>query len=381
MVQILPKQYHFGEELGKQLGTGLSGALDTLANIKLQDVIKRQQAATERNVLSQTSSGIYSPEEINFLSNFPRGSKEQLSAMQMLAEHRQPQSSDIGTQMLSDMTGQPSQPMNAQQLMAGQSNVPQPGIRSALASGIQTPQMKQAERHFSAKMKVQHYTATEKTRNTITKAKQNADEDIARLNKLEKLSDAGKLPNDMVYKFLDEIGMSDVGSLVGADAQEFNKIITDFTSKAKDRYGARISNFELGTFLRGLPSLLQTPEGRKQVIKDLKLFAQLPQRRFDLMQQLKKENDGIPPLDLEDQIESRMEPFKKEIFSKYEQYGEDLPQYNVISRSKTQPKASESKGETVKFPNGKFYHSDGMRWRPAEIKGNQVSFLPEEELM
>lgn len=313
--------------------------------------------------------------------------------MQMLSQQDRGgamgQPPDLGGQMMQQLGQQPTTPRSAQEVMTGAQQPKLPfeterkprTIREALAAGEQTPQMKQQAQQFTEKMKVQYHQATEKPRTEIRKLAQSAESDLAQLSKLEKLSDANKLPNDMVYKFLDTMGLSDVGSLIGADAQEFNKIITDMSTKIKDKYGARITNFELGTFLRSLPSLLQDPQGRKQIIKDLKLMLSIPQERYKAMREIMKENGGVPPLDIADQVEDRVDSFKKDIFSKYQEYGQDIPQYNVTGKSKTQPKAAENKGETWKFANGKFYQSDGMRWRPVEIKGNQVSFLPEEELM
>lgn len=385
-MQFAPKEYHFGEDLGRQLGTGLTNTLSSLAQFKLQDIIKRQQASTQRGLLSEATKGMYSPEEVNLMNVFPYGSKEQLNVMQMLAQAH-PQGigqQPLENQMMQQLGQQPSAPRTVGQIMGMQQPFAQQqpmNAREALAGGIQTPQMRQSERQFGEKMKVQYHQATEKVRNEIRKASQSADQDIAQLGKLRRLSEANKLPNDKVYKILDTMGMSDVGSLVGADAQEFNKIITDMTGKLKDRYGAKVTNFELGTFLRGIPSLLQTPEGRSRVINDLQLLAKIPQERYNMMRQIIKENGNVPPLDIAEQVEDRLKDYKKQIFDKYQEYGEDIPQYNVLSKRSSQPKAVTNKGKVFKFPDGKMYQSDGMRWRPVEVKGNQVSFLPEEELM
>ncbi len=395
MAQIV-NDMDLGSYIGKQLGTGISSGLDTLARSKIGEILERQKGETQKGMLQDRTKGQFTPEEVGFLNIFPYGSKEQLHAMQMLSQQDRGGAMgappDLGGQMMQQLGQQPMAPRSAQQVMVGPQVAAQPKlpfettqkprtIREALAQGEQTPQMKQQAQQFTEKMKVQYHQATEKPRTEIRKLAQSAESDMAQLSKLEKLSDANKLPNDMVYKFLDTMGLSDVGSLIGADAQEFNKIITDMSTKIKDKYGARITNFELGTFLRSLPSLLQDPQGRKQIIKDLKLMLSIPQERYKAMREIQKENGGVPPLDIADQVEDRIDAFKKKIFDKYQQYGEDIPQYNVTGKTKTQPKASENKGETFRFPNGKFYQSDGMRWREAEVKGNQVSLLPEEELM
>lgn len=377
---ILP-QDDMGSKIGRSLGTGLENALNQFSQFRMNNILQRQQAL--RNEIGLKSVPGMTPEAAKAYSNLDPATLSQVIKETMAIPHRQ-----AFAQAIADMSGQENQ----QSMVPGlnsQNAVTPLGVNQ---SGTILPQLTEREteklvdwgfknRKEAREAKQFAYTHTAKDRKDLLKYKRNADEDIARLNKLEILSKNNKLPNDMVYKFLDSVGMSDVGSLIGKDAQEFNKIVTDFTSKAKDRYGTRISNFELGTFLRGLPSLLQTPDGRLQVIKDLKLMAELPRKRFELMQQVIKENGGIPPLNMEEQIEERMEPFKESIFKKYSQYDSEIPKYNVVSRSTTKPKAADNNGVTFKFPNGKFYHSDGMRWRPVEVKGNQISFLPEEELM
>lgn len=384
MAQVIP-QFDLGERIGKSLGTGIEQGLNTLAQFKLNELMRRQSSEMSKEMLTGQTRGMnLSQEEVDFANIFPYGSKEQLHALQMIAERNQP----VEQQMINKLNqpglvNQQTPNVNAMLGMPGlQQTIPQTStMRGAIASGLMTPQMKQEERHFSTKMAAQAFKETAKVREGILKGKQSADNDIAQLNKLQRLSDSGKLPNDILYKFLDRIGLSDVGSLIGADAQEFNKIITDMTSKIKDKYGARVTNFELGTFLRGLPSLLQTKEGRNQVIQDLTALAKIPQERFNMMQKIKAENNGIPPLDLGERIESNIEDYKNSIFNKYKQFESEFPQHNVVKTVKSLPPASSSKGQVIQFPDGTIKASDGMRWRPVEIKGNEVNWLPEEDLM
>lgn len=65
-MQFAPKEYHFGEDLGRQLGSGLTGALSSLAQYKLQDVMKRHQENQARQAYEQMSPGL------GWLANVPQ---------------------------------------------------------------------------------------------------------------------------------------------------------------------------------------------------------------------------------------------------------------------------------------------------------------------
>lgn len=104
-----------------------------------------------------------------------------------------------------------------------------------------------------------------------SKLKSLKQEDLA-LKKLDKINDSGKLPK-LIGQALNvnlQSGELRVPFLANAQTQEFVKIINDFTTKAKDSYGARVTNFELDRFLRRLPSLLNTEDGRRSIISYMK---------------------------------------------------------------------------------------------------------------
>lgn len=56
------------------------------------------------------------------------------------------------------------------------------------------------------------------------------------------------------------------------EAQRFVKTINDMTRNAKDTYGARVTNFDLTQFMKRLPSLANSEEGRRQIIQQLQLI-------------------------------------------------------------------------------------------------------------
>lgn len=63
--------------------------------------------------------------------------------------------------------------------------------------------------------------------------------------------------------------------LVNKETQAFVKTINDFLSGAQNFFGGRVTNFEIGTFKSRLPSLLNSEDGRRLIIEQMKLMEQL----------------------------------------------------------------------------------------------------------
>ena len=108
---------------------------------------------------------------------------------------------------------------------------------------------------------------------------QNKEVDQTRFARLSELNNTGKVANPYLAKIVMKDGQLKLPALFSPETQEFTKIVTDFTSQAKDSYGARITNFDLQTFLQKLPSLINSPEGRTQVIRNLTTMSRMTMLR------------------------------------------------------------------------------------------------------
>jgi hypothetical protein len=64
-------------------------------------------------------------------------------------------------------------------------------------------------------------------------------------------------------------------ALLSPEAQESVKLIADNLSGAKDTFGARVTNFDLQAYMKRLPTLLNSTEGRRRVLRDLRLMNKL----------------------------------------------------------------------------------------------------------
>jgi len=59
------------------------------------------------------------------------------------------------------------------------------------------------------------------------------------------------------------------------EVQLYVKTINDFTTKAKDSYGSRVTNFDLSQFMKRLPTLANSKEGRELILKQMEVINDL----------------------------------------------------------------------------------------------------------
>lgn len=98
------------------------------------------------------------------------------------------------------------------------------------------------------------------------------------LQRIKSINASGKLPSGLGRWNVDfDMGELRIPFAANAETQAFVKTINDWTVNAKDSFGARVTNFELKRFMKRLPSLLNTTEGRRQIIRQMEIINELNQ--------------------------------------------------------------------------------------------------------
>ena len=170
------------------------------------------------------------------------------------------------------------------------------------------------------KLRRDSYKETKEDRKAFLSDYQSAKSSLADLERMEKLEEEGKLDTPGYLQFLERSGF-DIPALMNPGSEEFNKIAANFLRDAKIYYGGRVTNQEMEQFLKTVPSLSQSPEGRKRVIANLKNLARVKKERYQAYKDIKQENNGIIPVDIAEQVEDRLdsrldhlaEQFKKDL--------------------------------------------------------------------
>jgi hypothetical protein len=219
----------------------------------------------------------------------------------------------------------------------------------------------QSQKESSTKAIASQFKETKETRKEILNQANAARENNMRLNRMEQLNNSGKLVTGLYNDMLKRFGI-DYAALKNPESQEFEKLTTDMIRNAREIFGARVTNYEVSTFLKAIPNLSQTPEGRQRVIRNLKILNKGAGLRADAMKKIIEENKGTPPYDLAERIEERVGPQLDEISEEFTA----APAASASSFNKL-PAAANYQDKIIKDTNtGKRYQSDGKKWKVIE---------------
>ena len=80
----------------------------------------------------------------------------------------------------------------------------------------------------------------------------------------------------------------------------------------------------------------QSPEGRKRVISNLKRFSRISLEYNKAMKKIIEENKGVPPMDLMEKVDSKVEKKIDKITKLFkEDLNKDVPSYTAFDKTMT----------------------------------------------
>ena len=184
--------------------------------------------------------------------------------------------------------------------------------------------------------------------------------DKERFGILESLNNSGKLPNDFGILNVDKEGNLRLPFAGSPEAQRFVKTLNEFSASAKDTYGSRVTNFDLQQYLKRFPTLLNSPEGRKQILQQMRIVNEINSVYYKNLQDVFSKAGGARRIDADvaqDLAEKRSEKTISELTRKFDEIG----QFSSL------PAASEFKGRKIKDKGtGEVLISDGENWNPVQ---------------
>lgn len=104
-----------------------------------------------------------------------------------------------------------------------------------------------------------------------------------------------------------------IPALASPEAQRFVKTVNDFTTRAKDSYGSRVTNFDLDQFMKRLPTLANSDEGRKQIIEQMKLLNSMNVVYEDTLHDIINQHGGIRNIDYDQAEQMTNKQIKPEL--------------------------------------------------------------------
>jgi len=151
----------------------------------------------------------------------------------------------------------------------------------------------------------------------------------------------------------DFYGVAQVLGFKSPEAQQWSKVIARFQNRAKDAFGSRVTNFDLQSYMKQFPDLLNTKEGRERILDMMEINYELDSFYDTALQKIydKYGLGGIPP-EKADELARKM---IKEDSDRLENKYLDLDLANNVEESK--PKIT-GKMIDVVGPDGQTYEID-----------------------
>ena len=317
----------FLSQLGMSAGDSVLRHLEKVQQNKaMQHEVKRK-----RDTLSH-----FFPEEVSdLILHLPE--KDQWNAIQQLAPsyaNQQGGNADQGLQELrqgSELGPQGSQAIDQQlqQAMGRESNglplaqqVQQPAqSNEEFAQDQQPRQQRQTlgqalSPHSKEDTKAANeYVITERQKYKDSKGALNA------LSRMESYNNSGKLSYPLSSAFVNVVRAKGFGpdliSLLTPESQDYEKTATGFLKYAKQYFGSRMTEGELNTFLRTIPSLTNSKEGRKLLIESSKDLVRADQLMYKAMEDVIRDNGGRVPANIQQLAEQRAGPQLDKIYEKF----------------------------------------------------------------
>jgi hypothetical protein len=221
--------------------------------------------------IDQEKSNNYS----NLLKNLPAGGRTKASA-EILEEVKRSGGYSNKAEQKIDQEGFPEKELIEQKLFKG-------------LTPSETTHKKAALRKENTPI----YSSAVKGSNSFKKQAQTLDQ-------LEKINSTGKLPTgaSKLFKVNPKTGDLFLPAANNPETQLFVKLVNNFIGRAKDTFGSRVTNFDLGVFMRGLPTLANSPEGRALIIDQLKIENDLNSMYDNTLKEVytKYGSDNIDPV-------------------------------------------------------------------------------------
>lgn len=347
--QAQEQQYEQENEAAARMGIDLRGIRDPKVREKAFELMGQRQNQQSLELLKQQGKQNILGKKQDFLSQLFGGNAQQTQPDQMQPEETMPQQRFDPAQIPDEAIAQAAaiDPAMARELRA--------------AKDTALRERREETKEKTGKEK-QYFKLNEPKLIQLAETQNKLQQEEARYERLENLfSNPEKFPSSFTAALFSKEGqINDIAySQLSPEAQEAIKLIIDSTSNIKDTYGARVTNFDLQTYLKKLPSLLNSPEGKMRVLRDLQIMNKLNQLHAEGIQEVFEEVGGSDKIPF-----SKAESIYKKKYGALERSLKDQfinPEKGTFNEM---PEPQKYLGRKIKNPEtGEVFISDGNEWK------------------
>jgi len=255
-----------------------------------------------------------------------------------------------------------------QNLLAGQQATQPITEYQQLQTALRAKELEQKEKFQKERTSEWEYTQSKDFRKEVTSNYKEALESDMRLNKMRELNAGGKLTAPGTKFLLDKMGIP-LGVLNDPNSEEFDKLSKDMLKNIRTYFGARINAIEVENFLKTIPTLTNSQEGRNRVIDNLQMLLEPRKMMFNEYRRLREESLRTGerlPIDLEETVIENISPQLDALSKRFEagpsqQIGKKIAPETREFKSMPSPK--DYSGAVIEDDKGNKYKSDGKKWR------------------
>lgn len=300
--QLLPQVPSFGEKLGEQLGFTLGGGLSQGLQQQLAAYHEQQKLQSETEKFKQQG---YPEDLAKLAASATTGGQTEVLKNVLEMRQRMP-SGEFDSEVLEESENVGLTPKEA---------------------------VARENSRFAPQLKLY---------SDLNKKLRASEENDVRISELDKMNDSGQLPRGLQLWNVKSTGDLRIPFLANGVTQRFVKTINDFTVAAKDTFGARVTNYELNRFMARLPTLMNSEEGRRGIIQQMKLFNDINQIYDRNLKNVIESSGGVRKIDW-DKAESKANQLtNKETKRLISEFNNIDKQLNQLEKKFPKPKTTEN---------------------------------------
>lgn len=149
------------------------------------------------------------------------------------------------------------------------------------------------------------------------------------LDTIENAMDSGKLPSAQAAQLAEFLPVENPQAFLNNPvAEQAQAAIKGYLRNVKEYFGSRPVQWEIQQLLKGLPTIYNTPAGRRGIMNTLRAIHAVSKREREIANRLIEENDGEIPKNFVAKVDKALEPYYKEVREKIN----DLNKMNMFNK-------------------------------------------------